>query len=495
MDILNTVPLFPGLNMPPEAGAGLPADDMTIQTPQQFYQSEAVQQRLAEYCGGNPLDPESFSTEYLSGVSETLKQDRFSEEYFFSASRSSFFWLLEHGVDLFRAVWDRTSTLGVLDMEYFNLVYPAEAYFNPGEVFTSLEPIYRRIEKVFRRFSLHPLPIMTGQGYHFSFRIDFSSPVHAQLVALGKLEQTLVGKYSAPSGSRTRPVPLSVGLAFDGMGRIMEYFAHLLLRELRTGYKGMPVVCTDLSVGKAREAIALDLSMYADPVYTRDVRCPFSTYQKHKVLQEKFGYRAASEVPVFVTLPRNGHHPLSGYLEMRRDFAASQRYAAEVETRVPEGSEGFRKLIKSYRASRLFRFHKYFDAAEHDDPGRWPETYDRLELDRLPPCVAHCLQYPNDNLLKPTNIQALTRVLMRRGWHPKHIAGLVRSKLERDFGWGTQWFRYDASARANYYVRLFSGLILCGVDEEEDLNCLSHAEKGYCLRPGCGHNLAEYKIV
>jgi hypothetical protein len=108
--------------------------------------------------------------------------------------------------------------------------------------------------------------------------------------------------------------------------------------------------------------------------------------------------------------------------------------------------------------------------------------------------VAYCLRVPNDNLLKPTNIQALTRVLMAMSWHPKHVAGLMRSKLERDYGWGTQWFRYDAATRADCYVRLFAGLVACGVDAAEDLNCLSHAEKGYCIKPNCGFNLAHYKL-
>jgi hypothetical protein len=179
---------------------------------------------------------------------------------------------------------------------------------------------------------------------------------------------------------------------------------------------------------------------------------------------------------------------------MRQDFARSQKYAATVRTVIPESSEGVLQLIKSYKASKLFRFHSYFDAAEHDPQERWPETYDRFDLNELPPCIAYCLRFPNDNLLKPTNIQALTRALMKLGWHPGHIAGLIRSKLERDYGWGVQWLKYDASTRANFYVRLFSGLIADGIDQEEDLNCSSHKEKGYCLQTDCFNNLEDYKL-
>jgi hypothetical protein len=465
-----------------------------ILTPKQYYENAAVQQRLAEYCGGQTVDPESFATEYLSGVSESLKHDRFAEDYFYSTPRSSFYWLLGEGVDLFRAVWDRTATLGVLDTEYFNLIYPAEAYFNPARTFETMEPIYRRILTVFGKFGIDPLPLMTGQGYHFTFKVAFAAPEHLKLVALGTLGKTLAAKYLAPGGRRTRPVPLEAGLAFDGMGRIMEYFCHCVLRDLGARYAGIPVVCTDVSVGRAREAIALDLSMYADPLHTRDIRCAFSTYQKHKVLQEKFGSRVAQEIPVMVTLPRIKDMPLAAYLKMRTDFERSQAYAAEVHSCIPDNSAGAGRLIKSYRASRLYKFHAYCDAEEHDPPEVWPRTYDRFDPGQLPPCVAYCLRYPNDNLLKPTNIQTLTRVLVKMGWHPSHIAGLVRSKLERDYGWSVPWNKYDAATRAGYYVRLFAGLLATGLDREIDLNCISHREKGYCLQTNCCRNLADYRV-
>ncbi|MCX7940568.1 MAG: hypothetical protein N2555_02195, partial [Endomicrobia bacterium] len=113
----------------------------------------------------------------------------------------------------------------------------------------------------------------------------------------------------------------------------------------------------------------------------------------------------------------------------------------------------------------------------------------------LPPCVRHCLIEPNDHLLKPTNLQTLTRVLIKLGWHPKHIAGLIRSKYERNYGWGEIWYKYDAASRANFYVRIYSDLILTGIDKEEDLNCWSHFEKGYCWQPNCGFKLENYRLT
>jgi hypothetical protein len=92
----------------------------------------------------------------------------------------------------------------------------------------------------------------------------------------------------------------------------------------------------------------------------------------------------------------------------------------------------------------------------------------------------------------PNNIQNIVRVLVSLGWHPRSVAGLIRSKYERDYGWGDTWLLYDAATRADFYTRLFCGLIADRVDNLVDFNCVSHQEQGFCPQPWCGHNLADY---
>jgi hypothetical protein len=77
------------------------------------------------------------------------------------------------------------------------------------------------------------------------------------------------------------------------------------------------------------------------------------------------------------------------------------------------------------------------------------------------------------------------------GWHPRSVAGLVRSKYERDFGWGSMWYRYDAAARADFYVRLFCGAMACGIDP--DFSCELQAARGACPLAHCTHALSAYK--
>lgn len=459
----------------------------------EFYKNPIIRHRLAQYCGGTSDDPDTFTTAYLVGVSERMVKEKISEEYFYSTDKKSFNWLLEKEVDLFRSVWDTENILGILDIEYFNLVHPGEAYWNAERTFNSIEPVYQKLLAIFQDFGINPLCIMTGQGYHFSFRVPIPSPQKKQLEELGDIEDSLKGKYNSVHGRRKNKVEISDGLAFDGMGRLIEYIGHLLFKSLQKDYRGMPVVFTDTAIGKSKEAISLDLSMYGDPIFMRDIRCPFSLYQKHKIFRYKFGESTARAIPILLTLPRYAPN-LSELLKIRTSFDTTVEYARSSDTTIPVATAGVERLINSYKRSQLYKFHKYFDSAKHDDHRIWHRTYDRFDTSKLPPCVAHCLNEPNPHILKPTNLQTLTRVLLKLGWHPKHIAGLVRSKLERNYGWGPQWFKYDAATRANFYVRIFAGLVASGVDSEEDLNCFSHAEKGYCWKPNCGFNLANYKL-
>jgi len=461
---------------------------------QNYYKTPIVRKKIAEYCGAEDCEPSKFTCEYLVGVKEGITNN----EFFLSVPNDKIFWLFDIGADIFRSVWDREAVIFVLDFEYYNLLYPAEAYFKPYDVYYKLEEIYQRLKSIYQRYKLNYISIQTGQGYHFVFKLKFTDKLFSKLLSLGYLEPTLKGKYNSTSVRRKKTVPEEVGLAFHTAGRIIEFICYKLFNQLKD-YKGLPVVYSDVSVGnKNKEAISLDLSMYADPIYMRDVRVPFSVYQKHRIYH-KFKL-TTQNIPPFVVLVRENNveqyfNNFEEVVKTRTDIKKVVDLAEKISCKIPDSGDGLDILLEDYKSSHLYKIHKQFDSCEHDDPNIWWRTYDRFETKILPLCVRHCLEHPNDHLLKPTNLQTLTRVLLKLGWHPKHIAGLVRSKYERNYGWGDTWYKYDAASRANFYVRLYSDLILTGIDKEEDLNCWSHYEKGCCWEPNCGFKLENYKFV
>ncbi|MCS7184428.1 MAG: hypothetical protein NZ870_00650, partial [bacterium] len=246
-------------------------------TPFEYYKSEAVRERIAEY-----LRP---SAAYIVGYGIPLIE---GDKAFRALPVTALKFLFDNSLDIFRSVWDLEAVLGVIDIEYINKKYPAEALYKPENVFLKLEPIYETTKRILYSYGIEPLIIMTGQGYHFVFLVRRNTSAFTKLSKFEVLD-TLKGKYQSTSKSRKRVVDLDMGAAFEGMGRVMEFVAHQIIKHLKD-YK-IPIHITDVATGGA-ELISIDLSMYADPIYMRDIRCPFSTYQKHKVVWYKFGHEA-----------------------------------------------------------------------------------------------------------------------------------------------------------------------------------------------------------
>ncbi|MDD5091899.1 MAG: hypothetical protein PHQ23_13410 [Candidatus Wallbacteria bacterium] len=493
--------------------------------PSEYYRDPNILRCMIEYCGGKtagpvtaesgqPLDSSSelkqaagtMTTEYLVGWGKKLLEER--GRGFESVPLASIGWLMDNGFDIFRSVWDRSHLLLVIDVEYFSKRYPQIPYLDQDYTFCRLEPFYRLIRNGLESFGIHPFVLTTGQGYHFVFQVKIGSPAYIELSAIGHMEDTLKGKYEhlAPDTRRARPVTEEEGKAYDGAGRLLEYLYHLLIEEIRKTGSEIPFLIGDIASGNENmEAVSFDLSGYANPIFMRDIRVAFSTHQKHKAKSYKAGCEAAGMIPIQLSVPR----VIPGCLDIelgevlhnRRNYAHTANMASGVHCNIPDAGKGVLKLIASYKKSQLYNFHQDFDRTEQEHFTRWHQTYDRFDLGRLPPCVSHALANPNPHLLQPTQLQTLVRVLAGRNWwHPKHIAGLIRSKYERNHGWEVDFHKYDANTWACTWTRIYAGMLADGADDRCDFNCLSHQQKGiawadkaYCVKPDCGYSLGDYR--
>lgn len=457
-----------------------------------YYRDASVRKCIARYCGAPDGKLENVTAEYLVGYGESLLWDGLNDP-FCSTNIDGFHWILNKGLDIFRSNWDKKNLLGILDVEYVNFDYPGEPYYRANDTYAKLEPLYNIILEIFSEYGITPFVLVTGQGYHFVTQIDFESQAHKELEKIGIVSDSLKGKYRSFS-IRRRKVSVKYGKAFDAMGRIMEFLTHKAINRAK-GRTSLPIHITDVLTGahknNGREIISIDLSQYGDPVYMRDIRCAFSTHQKHRVQKYKVGEGISLGTPIQVCIPR-GNLQLDDVLKIRRDYGKAKELASGSTAVIPNYNEKFLNIISDYKNSDLFKIHQYIENENPHKPEEWGTTYDLLDFSALPPCVSHALINPNDHLLKPTNVQNLTRTLMALGWHPAHIAGLIRSKYERDYDWGRGWFKYDALTRAKFYVRIFASLVLNSIDKLTDYNCISQKEKGFCYKPFCGFNLRDY---
>lgn len=442
------------------------------------YADPAVRSRLIEFLGGDTL--EHATAAYVT-QSDGCQYDRerlrppIELEHFLSSE-----------LDIARSLADSASLLLHLDIEYVNFDSPAEAFLDPWRTFDLQEPVVRVIETLLLQWGIRPLHLITGQGHHFVWRVARESLVAQQLIQLCPAPELL------ESCDERVPPPFRAAIdrdaqrAFAAISLLMEYVAHQI-KAAAAPLSKFPVTLTAVHVGpcqtRHREIISIDISEYGDPLHTRMVRMPFTNYLKPWVngLARSLGIEKL--IPTFRAIPLH-EIDIRQAIKMRQVNKDVRDLARRACVRIPEQSEGTAHLLENYLSSPLRQFHEFFYAAQHDTKERWPETYDRTPLELLPPCARHLLTWPNDLLLKPAGIQLLTRCLLAVDWHPRHIAGLIRSKFENPvFNWGVNWDEYVPAIRADFYTRVFAGMHATGLDPLIDLNCTSTREKGFCFPP------------
>lgn len=402
--------------------------------------------------------------------------------------------LWENQLEISRSLWDRESLLLHLDIDYVNFDNPIKAYLDPERTFALQRPVELAVEAVLLDYGIKPLHLLSGRGHHFVWRISRDSSAFSRLVELGRVPPSLAKLNAQPHRPNSSAISPALGRAFGGLGLVMEYLAHRIKLEAVIS-SGLPVELTAIEVGPGqcwREMISIDISEYGDPLGVRVIRVPFSLYLKPAQQRHTLGKAQVRGLRPIFLVPLRGIDSSQGISLMHNSDAVTQ-LARQNAVAIPEASESVQDLIDSYENSSLKRFHDFFYSQEPEPPENWPQTYDQTPLDAIPLCARRILEHPNDLLLKPAGVARVVRVMLALGWHPRHIAGLIRSKFERNYNWGQQWAGYDPAFRAEFYTRLFGGLFVTGVDNLVDFNCQSAKEERFCFIPDCRFNLEDYK--
>ncbi|ADH85925.1 hypothetical protein [Desulfurivibrio alkaliphilus] len=451
-----------------------------------YYRRPAVRRRMLEFLGGD--QPANVTAMYLSRCD-------LGNPYDFSPRRPRELDLfLEQGLDVGRSLWDRRFLLVHLDLEYVNFDFPAEPYLDPQRTFALQQPLVVALSELLAGFGLEPLHLLSGRGHHYVWQVPADSEVFRELTELVALPAHLAELYRRPQPPHGEPVALGHGRAFAGLALVVEYLAHCI-KERAAAACVLPVELTAVKVGpqqRGREMVSVDISEYADPLNLRMIRLPFSAYLKPWRQYGIMHPGGEGRIPLMFAIPVAASDS-EQMVAVMRDAGRAAALAEEVEVGIPVQAAATARLLAAYRRSRLAAFHRFFYAAGHDLPEQWPGGYDLLPMSRLPPCVVRILRRPNDLLLQPAAIRQVVTALLALDWHPRHIAGLIRSKYERDYGWGGKWYLYDAASRADFYTRVFAGLIATGLDRLQDFNCVSAREKGLCLNDGGACALEELR--
>jgi len=420
--------------------------DDILDTLRDYYRKPSVRARMLEFLGSD--GDGDFSCEYIT-ADGTCRAERTP------LLPSELFSHLDQGMDICRSLADRDSLIAHLDIEYVNFDFPADPYLDPARAFALQEPLEMAVKRMLAHYGIEPLHVLSGRGHHFVWRIDRASHVFARLASIG------CGTMLHDSLLLRRRDGLDAPLitsAFAGLGLLMEFAARVAM-DLSAPDTVIPIEMTAVEVPpsrRGRELVSIDLSEYADPLPMRTIRVAFSGYLKPWQQAQATGPANLLRIGPIIFVTLDGADLRDGLRAMRDPVLAAE-IAGGATAVIPDHTTGTEHLLHHYLGSGLRRFHEFFYSAHHDDPGRWSETYDHTPLNDLPAAVRDALYRPNDLLLRPVGMKSVTETLMKRGWHPRHIAGLIRSKFERDYGWGEEWKDYSPALRADYYTRIFAG--------------------------------------
>lgn len=437
------------------------------------YRNNDIRKRMIEYLGGTSL--EKVTAAYVTRCDD----DSFINIDMKPPGALDYF--LDNGFDICRSLWDSEFLIADLDIEYVNFDFPDEPYLDLKRSFQIQEPVVRTIENILLRYSLNPLHLISGRGHHFLWRISRNSRAFRRISSLGHLSHHLEEIYSHRFSPAGESVSSELGAAFSGLGLIMEYMVYQI-KEEASPICDLPVNLTAVTVGprqRGREIVSLDISEYGDPLHTRAIRVPFSAYLKPWTKEKRLNKSVADRIPFQFIVPLHEMDILRA-IEVMKDQHKIAELAKQVSTKIPGQVKGMERLVAAYKNSDVRRFHDWFYSQHHEPPDVWYKTYDLTPVEMLPSCVRRILKKPNDLLLRPAEIEIVVKSMLSLGWHPRHIAGLIRSKYERDYGWGEYWYVYDAGLRADFYTRIFTGLFVTGRDDLTDFNCVSAREKGLC---------------
>lgn len=452
----------------------------------EYYQNEHVRNRMIEFLGGNSLDS---ATSMFITQCDTESEDKWD---FKRSDEIEYFW--NRGLDISRSLWDQKWLIAHLDIEYVNFDFPAEPYLDPVRTFLLQRPSEIAVEKILLKYAISPLHVLSGRGHHFTWKINRVSTTFSKLVEIGYLPEHVEKKYADNPFPENIPVDRELGKAYAGLSLVMEYLAYYVKSEAdKTA--DLPVELSAVEVPpqvRGREMISIDITEYGDLLNTRLIRIPYSLYlkpwQKNGILNDSI----RDKIPPMVAVPLLEMSTSEG-VEAMRNLELAAELASRAPSQIPDQTIQMLELIHAYETSPVYDYHKWFYAEEQEPADLWTRTYDRTPLDILPPCSRFILQNPNDLLLKPAGIRQVVRVMLSLGWHPRQIAGLIRSKYERNYGWGREWYFYDAATRADFYSRIFTGLIKLRLDNLKHFDCTPVRESQYCINKQYSCNLECFK--
>jgi hypothetical protein len=329
--------------------------------------------------------------------------------------------------------------------------------------FLKVLPVVRFLETLLRQRGMPYLLDYTPSGAHILFQNVLGYRATAALQAIGYLEEDLMAacRYVDPGDIRRRHgVSFDAARVFSGLGRLAEYMALLAMAALPPGDSADPLPIT---IGDAaKRCLNFDNSWSEGSPFMRCIRSPFSLHKKNREI-----YGQSHQPPLvdmigayFDGSAVDAEEDIDVVLGGMWDLAKAAEHAERFSGFIPCANETLIDFVEEYKRSDLFAWHQDFDRQETLPRGA-AVARARRET-RIGSATQDALWAPNPAALQPWRIMAMVAdFLFQAQWQPKHIACVFRDLYQDPaFGWEQDFFKYPAEAKANFWIRTYSAVLL-----------------------------------
>lgn len=368
---------------------------------------------------------------------------------------------------------NRTMPVGglfFLDVEYFNKIQPGLPLQRMEDMYRYLEPVYQEFDGLLIEKGIDFTSVLSGRGYHF-FSYVPQGKVLDQIREIGKLvEPQVVLRHEHGHRNSKQPqgsLPIEVEQVYRGGMILQQYLFNLAMQRVRERNARYPVSFSDTG----NEGVAFDNTGLGGHAGNRVVELPGSLYIKPQIFPHKFGGpQVVDETRVLVRIYRSNRGQefavdLGRYIRARQANHLAKDNMVSMAGNMPDGSRGIARLIKEYQRSELRKLQQDMEDYTVPSGGNEWTDFDMREVYARDTSgnLRQWMEYPNDALLKPDNLNYLVNFLVHDlHWRPIDVVNLLRSVYEReDVGFEHSFERHDVKMRRAWgwvFIILSQGL-------------------------------------
>ena len=358
------------------------------------------------------------------------------------------------------------SVLMPMDFEVFLLGENQQLYLDKESQRYWLKqciPVCKFVEHFFRSRGIPYLLDYTPSGAHLLWQNIIGARATKEVEKIGYLEDDLkkACQYIDKNDiKRWWGISLEAAKVFSGLGKLAEYLSLITIEAFKENErKGqLPVTISD-SIDRC---INFDNSWAEGSPFMRSIRSPFSLHKKNH--DKYMGFHLPPLVDVAGSYYDGKslieEQDIDKIVDCMWDLKKASEHSQQFSGIIPQSNDNLIDLVREYRKSPLFEFHKEFEAT--DDLPR-SMALERAKNDsNLTDFARGILYSPNHIALQPKCMMAFVYdLLIYAHWKPKHIANVFRDLyIDPSYNWPIDFFKYPAEEKANFWGRTYSALTL-----------------------------------